>query len=140
MGKRPRKPSPLKPDRAGNRERPPARGTARKKLAIVERLANTIEGVKLASNPNFLAKVRQHAATIAAKKTGPENWFTKFQRIAPDMAAELHQAAIDWCQRGETYQQFEGVRTTFHQFVTSTYTAVGYQAFGRWLDSVEKSQ
>jgi hypothetical protein len=140
---RARKPSPpLKKDRAGNRQRPPARQTSRRKLAIsdAKRLARTIQGVELASNPDFLAKVRQHAATTAAKKTGPENWFVKFQQVSPNLAAELHQAAIDWCNRGETFMQFCGLRTTFHAFVTSTYTAVGYQAFCRWLDTVEAAQ
>jgi hypothetical protein len=138
MAKRARKPSPRhSPQRDARRA---DRRTVRRKLAVVERLADTIQGVKLASNPDFLAKVRQHAATTAAKKTGPENWFVKFQQVAPDLAAELHQAAIDWCNRGETFMQFCGLRTTFHAFVTSTYTAVGYQAFCRWLDTVEAAQ
>jgi hypothetical protein len=139
---RPRKSSPRREDRAGNRQRPPARQTPRRKLAIVDakRLARTIQGVELATHPAFLEKVRHHAAQVATKKSGPENWFAKFQQVAPDLAAELHQAAIDWFQRGETYQHFQGLRTTFHAFVTSTYTTVGYQAFCRWLDTVEESQ
>jgi len=139
---RPRKSSPLREDRAGNRQRPPARQTPRRKLAIVDakRLARTIQGVKLASNPDFLTKARQHAATTAAKKPGPKNWFVKFQTSSPKLAAELHQAAINWSRNGELYKDFRGVLTTFHAFVTSTYTTVGYQAFCRWLDTVEESQ
>ena len=71
---RPRKSSPLREDRAGNRQRPPARQTPRRKLAIVDakRLARTIQGVELATNPAFLESARKHAATKQlAPKTDP---------------------------------------------------------------------
>jgi hypothetical protein len=73
MAKRARKSSPLREDRAGNRQRPPARRTPRRKLAIVDakRLARTIQGVELATNPAFLESARKHAATKPPPKTDP---------------------------------------------------------------------
>jgi len=74
MAKRARRASPLRDDRAANRQRPPARQTPRRKLAIVDakRLARTIQGVELATNPAFLESARKHAATKQlAPKTDP---------------------------------------------------------------------
>jgi transcriptional regulator of met regulon len=65
MAKRARKPFKLRDDRAANRQRPPAQQTPRRKLAIVDakRLAQTIQGVELATNPALLESARKHAAT-----------------------------------------------------------------------------
>jgi len=63
MAKRARKPSPRhSPERDQRRA---DRRAVRRKLAIVDakRLARTIQGVELATNPAFLESARKHAAT-----------------------------------------------------------------------------
>jgi transcriptional regulator of met regulon len=72
MAKRARKPSPRhSPERDQRRA---DRRAVRRKLAIVDakRLARTIEGVELATNPALLESARKHAATKQpAPKTDP---------------------------------------------------------------------
>lgn len=136
--KPPRRPSPRhSPQRDARRA---DRQATRRKLAIVGDLAATIHGVKIASHGGFLVKVREHAAKATMKPPGPKNWYQKFAETDPAAAQELYQAAVDWSERGEVYQQFRGRMTSFHEFVVCTYSQVGYQAFCRWLETVRAEQ
>jgi GTP1/Obg family GTP-binding protein len=125
MAKRQRRPSPpLKPDRAGNRERPPAR----KKLAIVAELQQRTNEI--------MARARETASKYAAPDR--ETWFTRFAAKHPDLAADLTQVVVDWLQDGEMRQSYPTL-SHLHRFVDHEVTRVERQAFAKWLAKIEAS-
>jgi hypothetical protein len=125
---RPRKSSPLRDDRAANRQRPPARQTVRRKLAIVKRLTAETESI--------MARARESASKYAPPP--PETWWTRFEAKHPDQAAELREVVVDWIRGGEMREAYPTL-SHLHRFVDHEVTRVDRQAFSKWLAKIEAS-